>query len=96
MGASRPKPPATRAPQPLPRTGLEQVDKVIDVLEERLRLLESAPQPMIVDGRRAFELGGDQGGDIYYRTRDGKIARLAPGTPGQVLEMGADGLPRWV
>lgn len=96
MPADRPKAPPTRAPQPIPRTGDAATDRSIVALEERLRLLETAPLPLLVDGRRAPELGSDRAGDIYYRKSDGTLQRLAPGTPGQVLTIGADGLPRWV
>jgi hypothetical protein len=34
-------------------------------------------------------------GDMYYVGSDGVFHRLAPGTVGQKLTIGTDGLPKW-
>lgn len=42
-----------------------------------------------------FILGSDATGDLYYRSATGILARLGIGTQGQILAVGANGLPAW-
>lgn len=92
---SRPSPPATQQRATLPLLEDAATAKAVADLHEQIRAIQSQPAAVTCDGRRPFKLGGDSRGDLYYRAGDGTLSRLAPGTAGQVLTMGADGLPRW-
>lgn len=95
MGSSRPTPPRNEASTTLPKVDDPLLDRHLAALGERIRQLEVAPSSPTCDGRRGMAIGGDRVGDLYYRARDGSLARLAAGTPGQTLTVGPDGLPRW-
>ncbi|MGI8654211.1 MAG: GDSL-type esterase/lipase family protein [Pyrinomonadaceae bacterium] len=41
-------------------------------------------------------IGSDATGDLFYRRADGKLARIAIGTAGQILAVGTNGLPTWI
>lgn len=48
-------------------------------------------------GTPTFNMGSDAQGDLYYRSSSGTVARLAPGTAGQVLQTGGGTAnPSWV
>lgn len=46
------------------------------------------------NGLPAITLGSDKAGDMYYHASGASLARLAPGTTGQILSMNAS-LPSW-
>lgn len=95
MPGDRPSPPASQPNVSIPLIDDPAIRKAMADLAEQVRQLRIAPVCVTVDGRRGFRLGGDRAGDLYYRTSSGEIARIPIGSPGQVLTVGANGLPGW-
>jgi len=46
-------------------------------------------------GSPTITLGSDATGDIFYRNAGGSVARLAVGTPNQIIKVSAGTLPSW-
>lgn len=95
MAKGRPQPPRGVRSANAPLVGDPATARAIAPVVDDVRELQRRGAAVLVDGSAPPELGGDAVGDLWYRGRDGKLARLPVGTAGQVLTV-VDGLPRWV
>lgn len=95
MPRRRPLVPARAASANAPLVGDPQVARAVAPLVTDIQTLQRAPEAVLVDGSRPPALGDDAAGDIWYRDRDGQLARLPAGSNGQVLTI-VDGVPAWV
>lgn len=94
MPRRRPLAPATSAYANAPLVQDPEVRRAIDPLVRDLQQLQKGARAVLEDGSRAFALGDDATGDIWYRDKDGIVRRLPLGNEGDVLTV-VGGLPRW-
>lgn len=85
MPTRRPRRPIASRVIATPRVSDAETARAIAEVDAALRVEQSGPQlpPKVAKG------------DVFYVDANGRITRLAAGSTGQVLTMGAAGLPEW-